>query len=323
MVRRTRQAAALVRRARVVLLTAEGISAIEIAERLDLSPEAVSRIRKRFLDGGIEALHDRPKAGRKDHALTSETIEYIVQLALSPPPQGRWRWTTRLLASYFGITSGAVSDVLRRNGLKPHLMKTYKVSRDPQFAARVKDVVGLHLNPPEHAGVFSLDEKTSIQTLERAQLSLRAGRVARPTHDDKRQGGLDLYAALGVATGNVRRAPDKSRTRADLLSFLKKVERACSGEELHVILDNSSPHGTPEFRQWQAAYPGVHLHYTPTTASWLKQVEGFFDVLGKQSLSGTDKSKKALRAHLRAYLRAWNQNSTPFEWTKPARAISK
>ncbi|MEY4548338.1 MAG: hypothetical protein RL685_4533 [Pseudomonadota bacterium] len=323
MLRRTRQAAALVRRARVVLLTAEGISAVEIAERLELSPEAVSRIRKRFLDGGIDALHDRPKAGRKDHALTSETIEYIVQLALSPPPRGRWRWTTRLLASYFGITSGAVSDVLRRNALKPHLVRTYKVSRDPQFAERVKDVVGLYLSPPEHAIVLSLDEKTSLQALERTQLPLRAGRAARPTRDDKRHGVLALHAALEVATGRVTQALKKSRARADSLSFLKKVERACSGEELHVILDNSSSHGTPGLREWQAAYPSVHFHYTPTSASWLNQVEGFFDVLGKPSPSGTDKSKKALRDHLRAYLRAWNQNSTPFEWTKPAGGISK
>lgn len=326
MVRRTRQAAALVRRVRVVLLTAEGISAVEIAERLDLSPEAVSRIRRRFLDGGIEALHDRPKAGRKDHALTSETIEYIVQLALSPPPRGRSRWTTRLLASYFGITSGAVSDVLRKNGLKPHLIRTYRVSRDPQFAERVKDVVGLYLNPPEHAIVLSLDEKTSIQALERTQLPLprRTGSAAHHTHDDKWHGVLDLDAALEVATGKVTHALKKSRTRADVLSFLKKVERAYSGEELHVSLDNSSSHGTPEFREWLAACPSVHSHYAPTSASWLNQVEGFFDILGRQSLSGTDlKSKKALRDHLRAYLRACSQNPTPFEWIKPARAISK
>ena len=325
-VRRPKEAAALVRRARVVLLTADGISAVEIAERLDLSPEAVSRIRKRFLDGGLEALHDRPKAGRKDHALTSETTEYIVQLALSPPPPGRSRWTTRLLASRFGITSGAVSDVLRKHGLKPHLVRTYKVSRDPQFAAKVKDVVGLYLNPPEHAIVLSLDEKTSIQALERTQLPLplRTGRAARHTHDYKRHGVLDLYAALELATGKVTHALKESHTGADFLSFLKKVERAYSGEELHVILDNSSSHGTPDVKDWLAANPQVHFHYTPTSASWLNQVEGFFGILGKQSLSSTDfKSKKELRDHLRAYLRAWNQNPTPFEWTKPARAIIK
>jgi transposase len=154
----------------------------------------------------------------------------------------------------------------------------------------------LYLSPPEHAVVLSL--------------------AARP-------GVLDLYAALEVATGKLTHALKKSRTRADLLSFLKKVERAYSGEELHVILDNSSSHGTPELREWQAEYPSVCFHYTPTRASWLNQVEGFIDVLGKQSLPGTDRSKKALREHLRAYLRAWNQSSTPFEWTKPTRPVIK
>jgi transposase len=292
MVRRTGQA--VVRRARVVLLTADGVSAVEIAERLDLSPEAVSRIRKRYLDGGIEALHDRPKAGRKDHALTSETIQYIVQLAQSPPPRGRWRWTTRLLASYFGITSGAVSDVLRKHGVKPHLVRTYKVSRAPQFAEQVKDVVGLFLSPPEHAIVLSLNHE--------------------------RQGVLDLHAALEATTSKGKRALQKGHARVDLLSFLEQVERVSSGEELHVLLDNSAAHRTPEVREWLAAHPSVHVHYTPTRASWLRQVEGFFELLGKP-LKGTDfESKETLREHLRAYLRAWKQHRIPFEWTKPARA---
>jgi transposase len=323
-VKRPKEEAGVVRRARVVLLTAEGISAIEIATRLDLSPEAVSRIRKRFLDGGVNALYERPKTGRKDHALTSETIEYIIQLAMSPPPPGRSRWTTRLLAGRFGITAGAVSDVLRKHGLKPHLVRTYKVSRDPEFAAKVKDIVGLYLNPPEHAVVLSVDEKTSIQALERTQLPLpmRTGRAARHTHDYKRHGVVDLYAALELATGKVTHELKPRHTAADFLSFMNKVVRAYPEQDLHVILDNSSSHGTPDVKAWLASNPQVHFHYTPTSASWLNQVEGFFGILTKQALSTTDfKSKTALRDHLRAYLRSWNQNPTPFEWTKPARAI--
>jgi transposase len=183
-VRRPSEAAGFVRRARGVLLSDEGVAGREIARRLDLSPEAVSVIRARFRAGGVAGLAERPKAGRKDHAVSAEMEARLVQLAMSPPPAGRSRWTTRLLAKKVGLTSGCVSDVLRRNGLRPHLVRTYKVSRDPDFAAKVKDVVGLYLNPPEHAVVLSVDEKTQIQALERTQLPLplRSGRATRHTH---------------------------------------------------------------------------------------------------------------------------------------------
>lgn len=322
--KRRREDASLVRRARIILLAADGVPSVEIASMLDVTPETVSRIRKRFIHGGVDAIYERKKAGRKDHALSSETVENIIQLAMSPPPPGRSRWTTRLLASRFGITSGAVSDVLRKGGVKPHLKRTYKVSRDPEFVKKVNDVVGLYLNPPSNAIVLSVDEKTSIQALERTQLPLplRQGRATRHTHDYKRNGVVDLYAALELATGQVTHALTNSHTAADFLSFMKKVDRAYSGAELHVILDNSSSHSTPEVKAWLAAHPNVHFHYTPTSASWLNQVEGFFGILGKQALFTTDfKSTKALREHLRAYLRSWNRDPTPFEWTKPAQAI--
>lgn len=318
--------AGLVRRARVILLSAAGISGVEIAGRLDLSREAVSRIRRRFVDAGVDGLFDRPKPGRRDHAVPAETIEQIVQLALSPPPAGRSRWTTRLLAEAVGRTSGCVSDVLRAQGLKPHLVRTYKVSRDPAFAAKVTDVVGLYLHPPEHAIVLSVDEKTSIQALERTQppLPMRTGRAVRHTHDYRRHGILDLYAALEVATGQVTHAFSTRHTAADFLRFMKKVARTYPDQELHVVLDNSSTHNTDEIRAWLQTQPRIRFHYTPTSASWLNQIEGFFGILAKQSLSITDfASKRALQDHLVAYLRTWNKNPTPFEWTKPARAIIK
>jgi transposase len=313
-----------VRRAQVVLWSAEGIEAAEIARRLRLSAEAVSRIRRRFLDHGVAGLATRPKAGRKDHAVGAATEERLVELAVSPPPVGRSRWTTRLLAKEVGLTSGCVSDVLRRNGLKPHRVRTYKVSRDPEFVAKVRDIVGLYLNPPEHAVVLSVDEKTSIQALERTQqpLPLRSGRATRHTHDYKRHGVVDLYAALDVASGDVTHRLSTSHTATDFLTFMRQVVRAYPGRELHVILDNSSTHSTPEVCTWLSANPQVQFHYTPTSASWLNQVEGFFGILGKQSLSVTDfPSKKALRDHLTAYMRAWKKNPTPFVWTKPAHAI--
>lgn len=316
--------AGLVRRARVVLLSAAGESGVAIAARLDLSAEQVSRIRRRFCAEGVEGLTARPKVGRTDHAVPPPTIERLVALALSPPPAGRSRWSTRLLGKAVGRTSGCVSDVLRRHGLKPHLVRTYKVSRDPAFAAKVQDVVGLYLNPPAQAVVLSVDEKTSIQALERTQppLPLRAGRAVRHTHDYKRHGVVDLYAALEVATGKVTHRVSHRHTAKDFLTFMRKVVRAYPGRELHVILDNSSTHGTPDVHAWLAQHPQVHFHYTPTSASWLNQVEGFFGILAKQSLSLSDHpSKRALRDHLHAYLRAWNKCPTPFAWTKPAAAI--
>jgi transposase len=325
-VARPSEAAGLVRRARVVLLSDRGVSGREIAIRLDLSPEHVSKIRTRFGAEGVAGLTERPKAGRKDHAVSAETVEHIVQLAMSPPPAGRTRWTTRLLAKEVRLTSGCVSDVLRKNGLKPHLVRTYKVSRDPEFVAKVHDVVGLYLNPPEHAVVLSIDEKTSIQALQRTQLPLplRSGRAARHTHDYKRHGVVDLYAALEVATGKVTHRVSETHTGTDFLAFMKTVVRRYPRRELHVILDNSSTHGTPEVKAWLVANPLVRFHYTPTSASWLNQVEGFFGILGKQSLGATDfHSKGALREHLDAYMRAWNKSPTPFAWTKPADAIIK
>ena len=316
--------AGVVRRARVILLSVAGVSGAEVAARLDLSTEAVSRIRRRFVRHGVDGLSDRPRAGRRDHAVRPATVEQIVQLALSPPPPGRSRWTTRLLADAVGHTSGCISDILRAQGLTPHQVRTYKVSRDPAFAAKVTDVVGLYLHPPEHAIVLSVDEKTSIQALQRTQppLPLRAGRAVRHTHDYRRHGVLDLFAALEVATGKVTHRFSPTHTAADFLRFMKKVAATYPRQALHVVLDNSSTHDTPDVRAWLAAHPRVHFHYTPTSASWLNQIEGFFGILTKQSLAVTDfPSKQALQQHLVAYLRAWNRNPTPFAWTKPARAL--
>ena len=325
LVGRPTEEAGLVRRARVILLSDRGVSGREIALRLDLSPEHVSKVRTWFRTGGVGGLL-RPRSGRKDHAVPTETVERIVQLAMSPPPAGRSRWTARLLAKVVRLSPGCVSDVLRRNGLTPHLVRTYKVSRDPDFASKVKDIVGLYLNPPEHAVVLSMDEKTQIQALERTQLPLplRVGRAVRHTHDYKRHGVLDLYAALEIATGSVTHRVTESHTATDFLAFMNLVVQRYRRKQLHVVLDNSSSHSTPQVKAWLEAHPRVHFHYTPTSASWLNQVEGFFGILGKQSLSATDfYSKTALREHLRAYMRAWNRNPTPFAWTKPATAIIK
>jgi transposase len=314
-----------VRRAQVILWSADGVAGAEIAHRLQVSAEAVSRVRRRFIQTGVAGLATRPKAGRKDHAVPAVTVERVLELAMSPPPAGRSRWTTRLLAKEVELTSGCV----------PTCSAATDSSRI--MCGRTRSVVtgvrregprhrGAILNPPTNAVVLSLDEKTSMQALERTQppLPLRTGRAARHTHDYKRHGVVDLYAALELATGHVTHRLTERHTAADFLAFMRQVVRAYPAQALHVILDNSSSHRTPAVRAWLAEHPQVQFHYTPTSASWLNQVEGFFGILGKQSLSQTDfPSKKALREHVTAYMRAWKKNPTPFVWTKPAAAIIK
>ena len=316
--------AGFARRVRVILLSSAGVSGAEIARRFGVTQEFVSKVRARWAKGGLEGLYERRRAGRKAYVLTPDTVHKIVSLAMSPPPEGRSRWTARLLAKEVGCSFSRVAKVLREHDLKPHRLRTFKVSRDPAFASKVNDVVGLYLNPPQNAVVLSLDEKTQVQALERTQLPLplRSGRAVRHTHDYKRHGVVDLFAALEVATGKVTHRVSDTHTGADFLAFMKKVVRQYSGRELHVILDNSSTHGTDDIQAWLANNPQVHFHYTPTSASWLNEVEGFFGILAKQSLSLTDfPSKRALRDHLHAYMRQWNRSPTPFVWTKPANAI--
>jgi transposase len=316
--------AGVVSRARIVLLTAEGLSGAEIAKRLDVSQEHVSRTRARYCEHGVAGLSDRPRAGRKDHAITAEQERDVLELVLSPPPAGRSRWTTRLLGRALELSSLSISRILRTHDIKPHLKRTYKVSRDPNFANKVQDVVGLYLNPPHKAVVLSVDEKTQVQALERTQLPLplREGRAVRHTHDYRRHGVVDLYAALDVGSGHVTHECKDSHTGADFLAFMKRVAKQHPRVDLHVILDNSSTHSTPDVQAWLAKNTRIHFHYTPTSASWLNQVEGFFGILTKQSLSLTNfVSKKALRDHIEAYIAKWNTSPTPFVWTKPAAAI--
>lgn len=323
-VSRRNSPAGIVTRARIVLLTADGLKGGEIAKRLEVTQEHVSRTRARYREQGVAGLADRPKAGRKDHAITAEQERDVLELVLSPPPAGRSRWTTRLLGRALELSDRSVRRILRAHEIKPHLKRTYKVSRDPDFASKVADVVGLYMNPPQNAVVLSIDEKTQVQALERTQLPLplREGRAVRHTHDYRRHGVVDLYAALNVDSGHVTHACKESHTGADFLSFMKQVAKQHPRVELHVILDNSSTHSTPDVQTWLAKTPRVHFHYTPTSASWLNQVEGFFGILTKQSLSLTNfPSKKALRDHLEAYIAKWNTHPTPFIWTKPAAAI--
>lgn len=312
-----------VRRARLVLMAADGVPGVEIAERLSLSAPQVSRIRKRFEAGKVTGLADQPKPGRGNN-VPEATVREVVATVMTPPPAGYSHWSVRQLAKRVGLGHTAVHAILRDNDLKPHLQRTFKVSKDPRFAEKVQDVVGLYLNPPQNAVVVSMDEKTQVQALDRTQpmLPLRPGQVEGRTYDYKRNGVVDLYAALEVATGRVVGACTGSHTGQDFLAFLQRLARSFRRGELHVILDNSSTHSTPEVQEWLAAHPRVVFHFTPTSASWLNQVEGFFSILTRRSLKRASfPSKTALRRHIEKFLRDWNQNPTPFVWTKSARRI--
>ena len=296
------------RRARVVLLAEQGVSGEEIARRLDLTRWQVSRIRRRFRESGVAGLADQPKAGRGNNVAPFR-VRQILETVMKAPPQGHSHWSVREVARQVGLSPSVVHKILRANDLKPHLQSTFKVSKDPDFAEKVKDVVGLYLNPPERAVVICLDEKTQVQALERSQpmLPLKPGQIERRTHDYKRHGVVDLYAALEVATGRVVADCRPSHTNADFLAFLNRVKRQYPRRLLHLVLDNSSSHKTAEVRSWLEKNPRVSFHFTPTSASWLNQVEGFFSILTRRSLRRTSfPSKAALIRHLQDFLARWN-----------------
>lgn len=311
------------RRVRVVLLAAEGLSGVEIAEKVGLSEFTVSRIRRRFETGRVDGLVDQPKAGRGNNVPT-EVVQKVIAAAMSAPPKGYSHWSTGLLAKRFKLSKASIHKILKANDLKPHQHRTFKVSKDPRFDEKAMDVVGLYLNPPDKAVVLSIDEKTQVQALERTQplLPMRPGKVGRHTHDYRRNGVVDLYAALEVATGQVVHKLTDSHTGEDFLAFMKLVAKRFPKVELHVIVDNSSTHTTPAIMDWLQRNPRITFHFTPTSASWLNQVEGFFSILTRRSLKQTSFASKAeLKKHLRAFMEKWNRDPTPFEWTKSAHTI--
>lgn len=323
LVARPSASAGHVRRARVVLMAADGVPGVEIATRLSLSVPQVSRIRKRFQVGKVEGLADRAKPGRGNN-VPEAVVQKVVATVMGPPPAGHSHWSIRELAERVRLGKTTVHEILRANDLRPHLQGTFKLSRDPKFIEKVQDVVGLYLNPPDKAVVISMDEKTQVQALDRTQpmLPLKPGCVERRTHDYRRHGVIDLYAALEVATGRVVGECRDSHNGRDFLAFLDQLNRKFRRGELHIVLDNSSSHKTPDVYEWLAAHPRIKFHFTPTSASWLNQVEGFFSILTRRSIRRASfPSKVALRRHIEAFLRHWNKNPTPFVWTKSARRI--
>jgi transposase len=245
-------------------------------------------------------------------------------LAMGPPPEGLTHWSVREVAKRTGMSPATVHRLFRERGLQPHRTETFKWSADPALEAKIRDVVGLYLDPPEGAVVLSVDEKTQIQALDRTQpmLPMRPGQVERHTHDHERHGTTCLFAALEVGSGKVTTDHRVRHTGADFLAFMKQVARAYPRRKLHVVLDNVSTHKTPDVKEWLVKHPRITFHFTPTSASWMNQVETWFGILTSGAIRrGSFGSVKELRAMIDAFTRQWNEGSSPFAWVKTADQI--
>lgn len=312
-------------RARIVLLSAEGLENQEIAEELSVEPRTVSRWRRRFAQSGLAGIErDLPRAGcgsTKRKAIESLIVEKTTQ---EKPPNAT-HWSTRSLARELGTTQTMVHRVWRANGLKPHLVRSFKLSNDARFEEKLKDVVGLYLDPPENALVFSADEKSQCQALDRTQPSLPMvkGRCGTLTHDYKRNGTTTLFAAIEMAQGRVIATCMKRHRHQEWIRFLELIDESTSPElELHVIADNYATHKHPKVKRWLARHPRFHMHFTPTSSSWLNVIERFFrDLTDKRLRRGTFPSVRRLTEAILAYIEAHNEDPRPVVWTKTAQEI--
>lgn len=312
----------LAKRARIVLLAAEGLENIEIAKQLRIGRVQVGRWRDRYAHGGLSAIEaDLPRGGRKASVDAGE----IVRLTTQVSPPNATHWSARTMAAQAGVSERSVRRVWRARGLKPHLIETFKVSRDPQFAEKLEDIVGLYLSPPEHALVLCCDEKSQVQALDRTQpgLPLKKGHAATMTHDYKRHGTTTLFAALNTLDGSVISCCQPRHRHEEWLKFLRRIHRQTpKDKELHLICDNYATHKHPKVKEWLAKHPRFHIHFTPTSASWLNMVERFFRDLTVQRLRrGVFRSVPELITAIKEYIAVHNKNPKPFVWTAKANDI--
>ena len=313
------------RRARILLALDAGRSPTETARLLHVSRSTVHLWHRRYRAEGLAGLTDRARSGRPP-VVDGRTVERILFLTTERVPREATHWSTRLMARYAGVTQWQVRRVWQAADVKPHRLKTFKLSQDPRFAEKVIDVVGLYLDPPDNALVLSVDEKTQIQALDRTHplLPLRPGQIERRTHDYKRHGTTNLYAAFNIATGEVLGRITRRHRATEFRQFLAQIDRATPPDlALHLIVDNSSTHTTAAIRDFLAAHPRFHLHFTPTSASWLNAVETWFGQLERRALRrGVFTSVTELREAIRGFIDAHNTHAAkPFRWTKSARAI--
>jgi transposase len=300
-----------------VLLAADGVPNYEIAELVGFSRPTVNVWRARYAAEGIAGLTDRARPGRAPSVDQSK----IITATLTPPPKslGVTHWSSRLLAPRLGVDHSTIARAWRDYGVRPWRAETFKFSTDPELEAKVTDVIGLYLAPPEDAIVLCVDEKSQIQALNRTQkvLPLQPGHAEQRTHDYVRHGTTTLFAALEVATGTVTGSCKNRHRHQEFLAFLKHVARAYPNRELHLVMDNYATHKRPEVKAWLAANPRIHVHFTPTSGSWLNLVEVWFGIIERQAIRrGVFPSVRDLTIKIRAFITGWNQRKHPFIWTK-------
>jgi transposase len=314
--------AGLAQRARVVLLAADGVGTAEIVRRVGLSKPAVIGWKRRYAAEGIAGLDDRPKSGRPP---VIDPVSIVLATLEPPPPQlGVTHWSSRLLAKQLGVSDFTVSTTWKKWGLQPWRVQSFKFSTDPELEAKIRDVVGLYLNPPDKAIVLCIDEKSQVQALDRTApvLPLRLGMPQKQTHDYVRHGTTTLFAALEVATGKVTDACYPRHRHEEFLRFLKHVAKTYPRRRLHIVVDNYATHKHPAVTSWLDKHTRITLHFTPTSGSWLNMVEIFFGIITRQAIRrGTFTSVKDLIAAIEIFIDSWNERCEPFVWTRTADQI--
>jgi putative transposase len=314
----------LVRRAKIILLSAEGMPNSAIAQKLGLRGGTVGKWRSRYLEGGVQGLHDELRPGRP-RSISDEEVAALVQKTLRTRPQGATHWTVRSAAKGASLSKSTVHRIWRAFGLQPHRQRHFQLSSDPFFVEKVRDIVGLYLNPPDKALVLCVDEKSQIQALERAQplLPLGLGYVEGVTHNYIRHGTTTLFAALDIATGRVMTACKRRHRHQEFLQFLREIEANVPEElDVHLVIDNYATHKHAQVRRWLAARPRFHVHHTPTYASWLNQVETWFSLITQQAIRrGTFRSVRQLLEKIELFVQRYNTQTHPLAWVATADSI--
>jgi transposase len=322
--RRPKSAQALAQRSKIVLGCARGKSNTTVAEELGITKQTVGKWRARFLERRLDGLLDEPRPGTP-RKVGDEEVERVLALTLESTPRDATHWSTRSLAAETGLSRSTVSRIWRAFALQPHRSETFKLSKDPLFVEKVRDIAGLYLNPPDRALVLCVDEKSQIQALDRTQplLPMRPGQIERRTHDYKRHGTTSLFAALDVRTGKVIGECHRRHRSAEFRKFLDTIDQSVPGRlDVHLILDNYGTHKTAVIRNWLAKRPRFHVHFTPTSASWINLVERWFAALTeKQIRRGSHRSVRELEAAIKRYLAVTNEAPRPFVWSKTADEI--
>lgn len=324
--RRAKTSQALAMRSKLILACGRGLTNTAVAKELQVSMQTVTKWRQRFIASRLDGLMDDPRPGAP-RKISDQDVEHVITTTLESKPKHATHWSTRSMAKATGLNQTAISRIWRAFGLQPHRTKTFKLSTDPQFIDKVRDVVGLYMNPPERAIVLCVDEKSQVQALDRTQplLPLGPGQPERHTHDYERHGTTSLFAALNVATGEVIGQCHRKHRHQEFLSFLKHIDKAIPNDgktAIHLVMDNYATHKTPKVKGWLARNPRYHVHFTPTSASWLNQVERFFAEITNQRIRrGVFRSVKQLEQAIQDYLDNHNENPRPFVWTADADLI--